>query len=337
MCFSSVRFLPIVMHVSGDFGREFKKWCQDRHEEPTDELFVKWLSWVQPYITTSKQTRSRRTFAPQQQSHSSSSAPSHQQSSSSAPSHQQSSSSAPRGPQEPHQPRRRRQPRQPSSSSSHQQAPPAVDDERKGNDEEYIPGNAALRRQRNTGRRRRRKEKIDRFSKQIQKRLNKWDISMFFTAKKKAKSFISCAGTSFAAQEWPSRETDVAKSTHIWETGLGTMIFVWDVKWCGTIVVTRLFNDDETEDILSGILHSELDEGENADPYIQLISPNETEEHRYWSMEFSQLSGNLMILNFETAEEHLGLNVCLLARNVSGLKFFVLQNVSGQKKCAKRF
>ena len=119
-----------------------------------------------------------------------------------------------------------------------------------------------------------------------------------------------CTGTSYAAQEWPSRETDVTKSTHIWQAGLGRMIYVWDTKWCGTFVVTRLFNDDESEDILSGILQSECDEGENVDPYIQLISPNESEDDRYWSMPFSQLCGNLMIIDFDIAEEHLGINVC---------------------------
>lgn len=80
----------------------------------------------------------------------------------------------------------------------------------------------------------------------------------------------------------------------------------WNDEWLGFVVIARAFTDDG-EEVVSGVLHSVLTEGTN--PWIQIISPSDP-AHRYWSMLWSDLRGECVIVPSEQVEKQFGINVC---------------------------
>ena len=139
------------------------------------------------------------------------------------------------------------------------------------------------------------------------------------------------SGSEVTFEEWPSKEIDENVTNQLWDLGVGkTLDGDWSDEWLGYVVIARAFTDDG-EEILSGILHSVLTEG--SDPWIQIISPSDP-DHRYWSMKWSDLCGECVIVPSEQVEQKFGINVCVFCQQFCLSFWNVFKNVSG---CSKWF
>ena len=98
----------------------------------------------------------------------------------------------------------------------------------------------------------------------------------------------------------------------MWQDGIGEVIFRWDPDYIGCFCITRIWNDDGSEDITCGVIDAEkTNYSQRTDPYVRVLAPNEPlTEDRYWWIKWSALSGNIMRLDFRTVKEDLGINVC---------------------------
>lgn len=124
-------------------------------------------------------------------------------------------------------------------------------------------------------------------------------------------------------EEWPKKEIDDEVTNQIWDLGIGTTLDgEWQEEWLGHIVIARAFTNDG-EEVVSGVIHCLLSEGQN--PWIQIISPSDP-EHRYWSMRWNDLQGQCVIVPSECVRTKFGINVCFCfwfcAQSLLGLLFF---------------
>ena len=115
------------------------------------------------------------------------------------------------------------------------------------------------------------------------------------------------SGAEVTFEEWPKKEVDEEVTNQIWDLGIGTTLDgEWKDEWLGHIVIARAFTNDG-EEVVSGVIHCLLSEGEN--PWIQIISPSDP-DHRYWSMRWNDLQGQCVIVPQECVRTTCGINVC---------------------------
>ena len=63
--------------------------------------------------------------------------------------------------------------------------------------------------------------------------------------------------------------------------------------------------------IRSSLIRKVYDGDDWEEPNVEFITPNDVSNSRYWSLPWSQLQGHVMLLDWETVQNELGINVCL--------------------------
>ena len=116
-------------------------------------------------------------------------------------------------------------------------------------------------------------------------------------------------GTELCFAEWCTPEVDAREANKIFADGDGEMLFYWNKQFVGTTVITRLFNMDGTQDICTSLVKKAYYKGYD-EPHIECITPNDANpEGRYWSLPWSRLQGNMILLTWDVCAERLGINV----------------------------
>ena len=137
-------------------------------------------------------------------------------------------------------------------------------------------------------------------------------------------STFCCSGTQLCFGEWCTEEVDKRESNKLFANGDGEMLFYWNKKYVGATVVTRLFDPDGTQDIRVSLIKKGYYQG-YPEPHIECITPNDpNQDARYWSLPWSSLQGNMILLTWDVCLQKLGINVSLKKFNNFVLRMFLV-------------
>lgn len=128
------------------------------------------------------------------------------------------------------------------------------------------------------------------------------------------------SGAQAAYNAWISEEDDLERSREIWNDLDGDLVYYFDKAYIGAFCITRLTDPDGTEECRSGIIYTVIDDPHLEEFEVQVLTPSERRNNKkFWSLRWSMFQGNLLVLDFDTVKNRLGLDVCF---NFASFCFF---------------